>query len=303
MHHYQHHIGDYEAATSHLTWEEDMAYTRLMRVYYRDEKLRALSLDEVFRLVRAKTKTQKKAVETVLAEFFIKTADGWQNKRVEKEIRKFQDKSLKAQSSANARWGHDANAMPTHKPDDANAMLTDNRKPITDNQEPVNTPPTPASGDGDEPPALPEVVLAWNEIPGVVHVRDMTPGRKKSLRARMADPTWTAHWAEGLQRVAASKFCRGQGEGGWRANFDWFVRPDTLTKILEGVYDDRRTSNPGNRSGHGGGANMLQREQDREAQQLGILRDFVQGHDDIDRGPASGFRPVHGLPDGDEANG
>ena len=38
MNYYRHHIGDYDANTAHLTWLEDMAYTRLMRLYYRREQ-------------------------------------------------------------------------------------------------------------------------------------------------------------------------------------------------------------------------------------------------------------------------
>ena len=31
MNYYEHHIGDYDADISHLSWAEDMAYTRLIR--------------------------------------------------------------------------------------------------------------------------------------------------------------------------------------------------------------------------------------------------------------------------------
>jgi hypothetical protein len=49
---------------------------------------------------------------------------------------------------------------------------------------------------------------------------------------------------DALNRVAKSSFCRGQNERGWKADIDWFLKPDTLTKILEGKYDDQ-----GNRLG------------------------------------------------------
>jgi uncharacterized protein YdaU (DUF1376 family) len=83
---YKHHLGDYDSATSHLTWDEDMAYTRLMRVYYRDEKPLPVNLPKVCRLVRAQTRVQKAAVAMVLDEFFVKADDGWRNKRCDQEI-------------------------------------------------------------------------------------------------------------------------------------------------------------------------------------------------------------------------
>lgn len=86
MNFYKHHLGDYDGATSHLSWDEDMAYTRLMRVYYRDEKPLPLELRQVHRIARAQTKSQREAIETVLGEFFEKHEDGWHNKRCDEEI-------------------------------------------------------------------------------------------------------------------------------------------------------------------------------------------------------------------------
>ena len=37
MNFYKHHLGDYDGHTAHLTWTQDLAYTRLLREYYRRE--------------------------------------------------------------------------------------------------------------------------------------------------------------------------------------------------------------------------------------------------------------------------
>lgn len=271
MHHYQHHIGDYESATVHLSWEEDLAYTRLLRVYYRDEKPIPAELSEACRLVRAKSAKERSAVETVLKEFFVLTDDGWRNKRADKDIGKYKSKSHKAKWSANARWTQcerNANALETHCDGNANAMLTVNRKPRTVNQEPYTDIDQPSAG--DEPPKLPDVVIAWNSIPGVIHVREMTKARKKHLAARMNDPVWETQWASGIERVKASAFCRGSSESGWKADFDWFIKPDSLTKILEGKYDDRAgNQKPGTRDVSGGaGANFRDGSDERGGKEL-----------------------------------
>jgi uncharacterized protein YdaU (DUF1376 family) len=86
MNFYKHHIGDYDADTAHLTWDEDMAYTRMMRAYYRREKPLPAEIKDVCRLVRATTRTQKEAVETVLNEFFTIEDDGWHQKRCDEEL-------------------------------------------------------------------------------------------------------------------------------------------------------------------------------------------------------------------------
>jgi uncharacterized protein YdaU (DUF1376 family) len=98
MNFYKHHLGDYDGATMHLSWDEDMAYTRLLRVYYRDERPIPLELRQVYRLTRAQSKPQREAIDEVLKEFFEKQVDGWHNKRADEEIRQ-----AKAQQETNRR--------------------------------------------------------------------------------------------------------------------------------------------------------------------------------------------------------
>lgn len=93
MNFFKHHLGDYAAATAHLSWDEDMAYTRLMRVYYQHEKPIPADKAQACRLARATTPVQKRAVETVLNEFFTLEDDGWHQKRCDEEIAAMQKKA------------------------------------------------------------------------------------------------------------------------------------------------------------------------------------------------------------------
>lgn len=95
------------------------------------------------------------------------------------------------------------------------------------------------SGDGEESKKLPEVFQVWNGIDGVTHARQLTANRRTAMRNRLSDHVWAESWRQGAAKVAASDFCKGQNSSGWRADIDWFLRPDTLTKILEGKYDNR----------------------------------------------------------------
>ena len=87
MNYYEHHLGDWAAATGHLTWDEDMAYTRLLRAYYHAEK--PIPTDQGYRLAKASTPAQRRAVDAVLQEFFTLEADGWHQKRTDAEIARF----------------------------------------------------------------------------------------------------------------------------------------------------------------------------------------------------------------------
>lgn len=103
---------------------EDSAYRRLLDVYYSTEKPLPKEHDKVCRLIRAKSRQEKKSVVTILQEFFLLRSDGWINKRADQEIAKYKDKTDKARQSAAVRWDNErnANAMRTHS--EGNAPIT-----------------------------------------------------------------------------------------------------------------------------------------------------------------------------------
>lgn len=155
MNYYEHHIGDYAAATVHLSWDEDMAYTRLLRSYYHHEK--GIPHGQEYRLARATTAAQRKAVDSVLREFFSLEGDTFKQKRADEEISRFQDKQLKAKASANARWSQcerNANASNSDLPDKhANALRTQCEGNAPSLQSPVTShqPRSKASGKTPRP--------------------------------------------------------------------------------------------------------------------------------------------------------
>lgn len=88
--------------------------------------------------------------------------------------------------------------------------------------------------------AIQVVVDAWNMLGKPFAMVSRIAGKRRTaIRNRLADDWWRENWRAGMERVRGSTFCRGGGEQGWVADFDWFVRPDTLTKVLEGKYDAR----------------------------------------------------------------
>ena len=119
MNYYERHIGDYLKDTAHLSLLEHGIYSRLLDVYYTKET--GIPSDEVARLVGARSKEEKQALQVVLAEFF-KLCEGiYKQARCDREIERYQAKQEKARSSANARWKNDsqhternAKAMRTH---------------------------------------------------------------------------------------------------------------------------------------------------------------------------------------------
>ena len=83
---YKFHIGDYLTHTVHLSDAEDLAYRRLLDLYYMSEKEIPLDTESVARKIRL----DLDITESVLGEFFEKTSTGYFNNRCHAEVAKYQ---------------------------------------------------------------------------------------------------------------------------------------------------------------------------------------------------------------------
>ena len=131
MNYYPFHLGDYAAHTAHLEPMEDLAYRRLLDLYYLREGPLPADPAEVARLLRLREHAEE--VQTVLNEFFFEADGGWRHARCDDETLRMQDRQTKAKASAEAS----VNARRT------NAQRTLNER-STDGELPTPTPtPTP----------------------------------------------------------------------------------------------------------------------------------------------------------------
>ena len=122
MNYFELHIGDYAEATQHLSILEDGIYCRLLRKYYASEKPLPADISSVQRLVVARSKEERKAVELVLQEFFILDADGWHQPRCDHEIERFRA----GEPEREAKKANEENRMRRHRAERAElfALLT-----------------------------------------------------------------------------------------------------------------------------------------------------------------------------------
>jgi uncharacterized protein YdaU (DUF1376 family) len=93
---YKFHLGDYITHTTHLSDAEDLAYRRLLDLYYMSEQPIPLNTE----LVARKIRLDLDITESVLGEFFEHTENGYYNHRCHVEIAKYQ-----AQCATNQRLG------------------------------------------------------------------------------------------------------------------------------------------------------------------------------------------------------
>lgn len=107
----------------------------------------------------------------------------------------------------------------------------------TDRQE-----PTVLLSSGDD---LHPLVHLWNELCGdLAKVQVVNKSRLQKIKARWKDCSDLEQWADVIKKIAANDFCNGKNDRGWKANFDFLLKPDTLHKALEGAYDNRGLAKP-----------------------------------------------------------
>lgn len=97
MNYYPRYIGDYVAATLHLTMQQDGAFTRLLDWSYANE--RPIPHANRYAIARATTAREKADVDAVLGEFFQQGPEGWVNERVSKEVERARPKMEAARSN------------------------------------------------------------------------------------------------------------------------------------------------------------------------------------------------------------
>lgn len=102
----------------------------------------------------------------------------------------------------------------------------------------------------DSSPTMPEVakesgaeklLRIWNEnrnsLPSALHLSNGQ--RKKSASARWSEFPDEEFWKNVVRRISESEFCLGKNDRGWKADFDFLVKPDTHVKVNEGKYDSK----------------------------------------------------------------
>lgn len=132
MHYYPFHIGDYRAATAHLSNEEDLAYRRLLDYYYDTE----LPIPNPNPALCKRLRLGLEVIESVLNDMFIQTEEGWVHPRCQEEIMVYNQKIETARANGK-RGGRGKKTQPFAN---ANPTLTQpltNQDPITNNQDPI----------------------------------------------------------------------------------------------------------------------------------------------------------------------
>lgn len=148
------------------------------------------------------------------------------NKRYYESI-KASEKRLKASETSNS---------------DGGALLSspEGSSPTPPSPNPLQSiPPSPPKGGFSPTDRAIEVFSGHASKAGLPVPRKVTADRRRKIEARIREHGEDA-WAEACRRMAASAFCRGENDRGWRADLDFLCQPKSFNGLLEGKYDDRQ---------------------------------------------------------------
>lgn len=264
MNYYERHLGDYARDAGHLSMLEHGAYTLLLDRYYTTEQ--GIPQDQAHRVCRARSREERAAVDTVLAEFFV-LADGvWTKGRVEREITKVRSKAEAART--NGRLGgrpkknrEQTEEKPTGFP--TGSVLETQPKalqsPVTSNHEiqeeatPLVDSPPLASPQRPACPTEEIVSLYHGRCPTLPRVTVLNDARRRAISSRWREVTADADirkaddvrtaalewWGWFFGEVQSSDFLAGRSKD-WHATLDWLMKPTNFVKVVDGNFANQR---------------------------------------------------------------
>lgn len=121
-------------------------------------------------------------------------------------------------------------------------------------------------------PDLKSIFDAWNSMASRCAARSadkFTDKRRTAMRARVDDYT-EAVVMETIDRIPSCQWLMGKNDRKWTADLDFYLRPDSITRIREGKYDHGQQS-LFNGSGH--------RERYADHMRDPVLDDIARGRD------------------------
>ncbi len=251
--------------TLHLSAEEFGAYCLLLFATWRNNG-RALAEDDrkMARICRVTPRRWRERLKPALRGFF-NTDDGtWHQKRLEKEWQFCAENA--AISRANGSKGgrpkllningsrNPAGFLGITQNEPAQTQTQEDSSPVGELRSKPNG--FDSSGKAQTPSRdVPgEMTTIWNEECGTItKARAPNMARKVNCLKRWREEfaSEAEQWRSYCRRVASSAFLRGEGPRGWRADLDWVLKPEHLSHIMEGRYDDRLANGGGGSEGSG----------------------------------------------------
>ena len=267
LNYYKRHIGDYAAATRHLSLLEHGVYCLMLDVYYTSEKALPVDTRAVQRLVNARGEDEREAVSVVLQEFFVLRDDGWHQGRCDDEIQRKQ--AVAETNQVIGRMGgrpkvitdsvipgnpdgisKETETVPTNETE-----RNPSHKPLaTINSDPYGSvaaiPPCPhlrlldlfAKHLPELPQPKPELWQGKNAEAMRARWKWVLQAKRKSGERYASNPAEALDWFDRFfGYVAGSDFLTGRNGKWTNCDLGWLMKADNFAKVVQGNYENKVT--------------------------------------------------------------
>ena len=232
MHYYQFNIGDYAKSTRHLSNIEDLAYRRLIDLYYDKEEPLIKDIAKLSRLIGMKENQEE--IAAVIDDFFSETEEGYKHHRIEDDIAIYHSKLAVARENGKKggrpKKPRDNPEITQSKPKKTQSVIlanpdksdlqanqepiTKNHKPLTKNQEPINKRSMSSKLD-----LVHDIFEHWCKVMDKpVNATKLTPKRQQKIQDRLAQGYTPEDIKRAIDVCRDDPFSMGQNDRGKKYN-------------------------------------------------------------------------------------
>lgn len=234
MHYYKFNIGNYNRRVGNLSNIADLAYRRMLDIYYLDESPLPNDVKKIARKIGMIDYVED--VQYILEDFFYLDNNEWHNDSADSQISEYQANAKN--SRENGKLGGRPKKQTQNKPSGLSTGTQQapthnlNQEPITKNQEPKEKIP------------YPQIVESYNnnfansvEGRGIIKLENITPDRKRAIKKLIehSKKLDIEHWNNYFKYCAGVPFLNGSTDK-YKADFDMLIRVKSYIKNTEGGY-------------------------------------------------------------------
>lgn len=152
--------------------------------------------------------------------------EGWRVRGAAKWLKVVDARSANGKANAgNLKRGTKSPVHSRQDPGSAPALAASSQQPTATKakEEDLSVEALQAVWNAEKPPECP----AWKGNPST---------RRTSARARLREQPDLEVWRGAIKLTHERPFLRGKNKRGWKAGPEWLLKPDTLTRLLEGDF-------------------------------------------------------------------
>ena len=254
MHYYKFNIADYRKDTGHLSTIEHGIYRQLIDWYYLDEQPIPEETQVVIRRLRLGIE-EVKFLQNVLADFFVLSKTGYKHKRIEVEIKDYQEQVEKNKN--NGKLG----GRPKKTQSVISGLLDEsqnnpNQEPLTTNHKPIDK-DTKVSLSAEGLPTCPhqDILLLYKKhLPHLTQPRVWEGNRQVVLKQRWIQAAKPSNyspegyktkedglkWWDSFFGYIANDSSLSNGfknkDRTWLPDLEWITNATNFAKIIDGKY-------------------------------------------------------------------